>query len=325
MIHMKFSKDLLEQKQIWLYAVALLLGGIMGISYEEAGDKIAGLISPFIMVLMYSMFTQIPFLELTKAIKNMQFIIALLVGNFLIVPLVVWGLLLVFPQTAPVMVGVCLVLLAPCIDYVVVFTQLGKGNEKLMLAATPLLLLVQFIVLPFYLWVIGGAKMANIVQVEPFAEAFLWMILLPLLLAIGTQLWAKKQRGGKVLFEVVGWLPVPFMALVLFVVVASQLPNIYRDMAFIVEVIPIYLLFLVIMPILSRGVASLFRLDTGAGRALIFSMSTRNSLVVLPLAFALPDAIALIAAAVIVTQTIVELIGEIVYIKLIPHVLLKDK
>ncbi len=322
---MRVSRDALENQQIWIYVVALLVGGLIGMGNESFGSRLEILISPFIAILMYSMFTQIPFLTLKKTIHNSRFMIALLVGNFLIVPIVVWGLLLLFPQTPAVLIGVCLVLLTPCIDYVIVFTQLGKGDAKLILTATPILLIVQLLLLPVYLWMFAGEGISEIVQMGPFIEAFLFLILLPLLLAIATQLWAKKQSIGKQLFEAAGWLPVPFMALVLIFVVASQIAKVYHDFDVIVGVIPIYILFLIVMPIMARLLVSFFKLDTGAGRALIFSTGTRNSLVVLPLAFALPDSIATLAAAVIVTQTIIELAGELIYIKIVPAYIVKDR
>ena len=61
----------------------------------------------------------------------------------------------------------------------------------------------------------------------------------------------------------------------------------------------------------------LFRLDVPAGRAIAFSTSTRNSLVVLPLVLAVPGAIPVLPA-IIVTQTLVELISELIYVRLIP-------
>ena len=54
-----------------------------------------------------------------------------------------------------------------------------------------------------------------------------------------------------------------------------------------------------------------------AARAVIFSGATRNSLVVLPLALALPEPLAL-AALVVVTQTLVELIGMVLYVRFLP-------
>ncbi|MGB7363451.1 MAG: arsenic resistance protein, partial [Rhodococcus sp. (in: high G+C Gram-positive bacteria)] len=55
-----------------------------------------------------------------------------------------------------------------------------------------------------------------------------------------------------------------------------------------------------------------------ATRALVFSGATRNSLVVLPLALALPPALSL-AAVVVVTQTLVELIGMVLYVRYVPR------
>jgi ACR3 family arsenite efflux pump ArsB len=67
-------------------------------------------------------------------------------------------------------------------------------------------------------------------------------------------------------------------------------------------------------------VARVFQLDPLGGRAIVFTGATRNSLVVLPLALALPDAYA-IAAVVIVTQTLVEVIGMVIYVRAVPSLL----
>ncbi len=50
----------------------------------------------------------------------------------------------------------------------------------------------------------------------------------------------------------------------------------------------------------------------------------RGKNTLLPLGLALPDISALVAA-VIVTQTIVELISELIYIRIVPNVLLQNK
>ena len=115
------------------------------------------------------------------------------------------------------------------------------------------------------------------------------------------------------------------MALTLFVVVSSQIGKLSTYIDLIIKVIPIYIAFMIIMPIISRFIAKWFKLDIGSGRALIFSGSTRNSLVVLPLALALPDNLSTLVAAIIVTQTIVELAGELIYIRLVPNILLRKE
>src|SRR5699024_8439012 len=159
-----------------------------------------------------------------------------------------------------------------CIDYVIVFTQLGKGNEKLMLASTPILFVVQLLLLPLYLWLSIGEEMIGIVQIGPFLAAFLLLIVVPLLLALLTQWWGRKKTTGAKALDITAWLPVPFMALVLLVVVASQIGKVYSDFGLIVRVIPIYVLFLIITPFVSRFIVYMFKLDKGAGRTLIFSV-----------------------------------------------------
>ena len=321
---MNITREKLENQQIWFYVFSIILGLIIGLSNEEKGADLEGTISPLIAVLMYGMFTQIPFLKIREAITNLKFMSGLLIGNFIAIPIIVWILTIIFPQPTPVLLGVYLVLLTPCIDYVIVFTQLGKGNEKLMLASTPILFVLQMILLPLYLWLFIGKNMVGIVQVEPFLEAFLLLIIVPLIVAVITQLWAKKKVLGDRILNHAAWLPVPFMSLVLITVVASQIGKVYSDFDVIVRVLPLYILFLIITPIVSRVIIMLLKLDIDAGRALIFSTGSRNSLVVLPLALALPESWATIAAAVIVTQTIVELIGELIYIKAVPNLILRD-
>ncbi|MEG6520795.1 arsenic resistance protein [Desulfotomaculum sp. 1211_IL3151] len=244
--------------------------------------------------------------------------------NYIVVPVVVWGLTRFLPDDTALLLGVFLVLLTPCIDYVIVFTHLGQGNEELVLVSTPLLFVTQMILLPVYLWLFMGTEAVKIVHVEPFLEAFFGLIVFPLLFALLTQFWAGKQQLGERFLDATAWLPVPFMALTLFVIVASQISRLYQFFDIIIQVIPVYAAFMAIIPILASICSRIFRLDTRAGRALVFSSGTRNSLVVLAFALALPEPLNGLVSAVIVTQTIVELVGELIYVRVVPRVLLRD-
>lgn len=314
------TREQLENNQVWLYVIVLVIAAGFGLMVPDAGGQLDITISLVIAILMYSMFSQIPFVSLKKAFGNRRFIGALLTVNYIAVPSVVWLLSKLLPDHPPLLLGIYLVLLTPCIDYVIVFTSLGRGNEKLILMATPILFITQMLLLPLYLWVFMGEEAAGIVEPGPFLEAFFGLIIIPLGITIAMQLFAKKAPVGNRILDLSAWLPVPFMALTLFVVVASQIGKLSTYIDQIIQVIPIYIAFMIIMPIISR-----FKLDTGSGRALIFSGSTRNSLVVLPLALAFPDELSTLVAAVIVTQTIVELAGELVYIRIVPKLLLREK
>lgn len=77
----------------------------------------------------------------------------------------------------------------------------------------------------------------------------------------------------------------------------------------IAVVVPVYVAFLFIRPVLGRIAAGQLRMNIGESRAFVFTSVMRNSLVVLPLALALPAGYEL-APAVVVTQTLVELMGR---------------
>lgn len=312
------TREKLEEKQISIYIVTLIISAFVGLNWSNS-HILGKTIEPIIGILLYSMFCQIPFLELKQALKNRSFFKALLFGNFVLIPLLIWLLISIFPTTLIVTLGILLVLLTPCIDYVIVFTHLGKGDSKSVLASTPLLFIFQMMLLPLYLWIFLGKETIAIIEVTPFVRAFLYLIVIPFLLSIATQMLSKSNnKAGKGILNFSGWLPVPFMALTFFVVIASQIGVLYNNPEPILKIIPIYVTFAIIAPLIGKISAKLFKVETYGSRAISFSTSTRNSLVVLPLALALPAPENQLVAVVIVTQTIVEIFFELIYIKVIP-------
>ena len=314
------TRDALEHNQIPLYFVAILLAAACGVFTPLLAHGLSVLITPAIAVLMYAMFLQIPFLDLRQGLGNIRFVSALLLANFVLVPLLVWALTRGLLGHPALLVGALLVLLTPCIDYVVVFTHIGKGDSRSMLAATPLLLLLQLALLPVYLGFMLGAHSGVVVQIGPFIEAFLLLIVLPMLLAVLTAYLARRATLVGKWSNAWAWLPVPAMALVLFVVIGSQITSVMREIDLLLPVLAIYLGFVLLAPLMGILAARLFALPAPSARAVTFSASTRNSLVVLPLALALPEDVRGLAAAAVILQTLVELVAELVYVRLIPAV-----
>lgn len=318
------TKEWLEQNQIGLYVVAVAITVFAGLNSAGFAELAAAAITPAIGVLMYAMFTQIPFLALRHIMANRRFVGALLLANFVLVPLMVWLITWPLSTNKALLAGALLVLLTPCIDYVVVFTHLGKGDSRLMLAATPLLLLLQLLLLPVYLQLMLGEDISAVIDVRPFAEAFLLLIVLPLMAAVFTEIGGRRFAVIRAWQDTWAWLPVPAMALVLIVVIGSQSAVIITQLDVLAPLLPVYGVFLVLAPALGVLSARLFRLGAPAARAVVFSAGTRNSLVVLPLALALPESIRGLAAAAVITQTLVELMGELLYLRTVPA-LVKDR
>ncbi|MCS3415795.1 ACR3 family arsenite efflux pump ArsB [Pseudomonas sp. BIGb0450] len=312
------TRDTLEQHQIPIYFAAVLLAAVVGLLAPSMSQGLAALVTPAIAVLMYAMFLQIPFLDLRQGLGNKRFMCALLLANFILIPLLVWALTRGLVAQPAILVGALLVLLTPCIDYVVVFTHIGKGDSRLMLAATPILLLLQLLLLPLYLGLMLGAQSQVVVSVGPFVEAFLLLIVAPMILAVLTTSLSRRSQVISAWNDAWAWLPVPAMALVLMVVIGSQITAVVRDIGLLAPVIPVYVGFLLLAPLMGALASRLFKLPASTARAVTFSASTRNSLVVLPLALALPEDIRGLAGAAVITQTLVELVGELLYIRLMP-------
>jgi ACR3 family arsenite transporter len=103
---------------------------------------------------------------------------------------------------------------------------------------------------------------------------------------------------------------------VLLIVIAAVLPQLGAAIPAALSVLPLYIAFAVISPVAGWLVARAIRLDAPGGRAVAFSAGTRNSLVVLPLALAVPGAMPVLPA-IIVAQTLVELLFELLYVRTI--------
>ena len=189
-------RDRLEGGQIAIYFAAVVLGAIIALlvpgtaSWEDA-------INPALALMLFVTFLQVPLAELGRAFGKVRFLGALVATTFIVVPLLVALLIPFAPANPLVRLGVLLVLLCPCIDYVVTFAHLGRADAKLLLASTPVLLVVQMLLLPLYLRLFLGADASRLVQPGPFLHAFLWLIVIPLALAIVVQLWARRGGAGE--------------------------------------------------------------------------------------------------------------------------------
>lgn len=304
-----------DKYQIPLYLVAILAGVVVGLTLPQVAPLAEASINPVLMVLLYATFLGIPLTHLGEAARDTRFLLSVIMLNFLVVPIVVFILSRFIAHDQVLLVGVLLVLLAPCIDYVIVFTGLAGGDHTRLLAATPLLMLTQIILIPVYIGLMAGPGLFRMIDLAAFGEAFLLLIVIPLILAAITQ-----ALHAVRIITLAEALMVPVMMLTLTAVVTSQIDAVSHQLGQLLQVIPLYIAFPLIMVPVGMGMAKLWGQPPTAARAVVFSGSTRNSLVVLPLALALPPAFGLAAVAV-VTQTLVELIFMVILIRLIPRLI----
>jgi ACR3 family arsenite efflux pump ArsB len=300
--------QLLERRQVPLYLAAIAAGVLLGAALPRTGPLLEVAVEPAIAALLLVTFHGIPLTRLGESLADRRFLLTLLGVNFLVVPAVVWVLTRPLADSPELLAGVLLVLLAPCVDYVVVFTGLVRGAHEKLLAATPLLMLAQVLALPVLVPLLGGGAAADLLDPGPFVRALVLLVLAPLLLAALLQRLAPRLVLAPAI--------VPLMLVVLLTVTASQTPRALGAGAALAALVPLYAAFLVLMVVLGLLLARLARLDLASARAVALSGATRNSLVVLPLALAMPSPL---APAAVVAQTLVELVGMVVLVRVLPR------
>ncbi|MEX0951715.1 MAG: arsenic resistance protein [Gammaproteobacteria bacterium] len=319
------SRLALEKNQIWLYLAGIIAGLLFGKPATAISGYLELMLWPTLALLLYSTFTQVSLTRLPEAFRDLRFLAAVLTGNFVVVPLIVWLLLLLLPDDPALRLGVLLVLLVPCTDWFITFTQLGRGDVKRAISATPINLLVQFALLPAYLWFFMDMDVQTNLQIDPWmlAMAFSGLILLPLVIAYVTERWAEADTNRQINIEKIGFLPVPLLTIVLFLIAVTQVNIILDALPVLIKVAPVFVVYLLLAALASRLLGYVFALPTSGGRTLAFSLGTRNSFVVLPLALALPAGWET-TVIVIVCQTLVELFGMIFYLWWIPEKLFRS-
>jgi arsenite transporter len=314
------TRHQLERHQVWIYLSAITGGLVLGAFAPALAASFEVLLWPVLGVLLYATFTQVPLTHLPEAFRDLRFIGAVLAANFLFVPLLVAGLLALVPDDPAVRLGVLLVLLVPCTDWFIAFTHLGGGDTRRALAVTPVNLLAQLALLPLLLWLFLGRTFIEMLAVERLAYVFVSLILVPLAAAFLTERAVERSSSPARVVDRLGWLPVPLLGVVVFLIAASQVHVVAASLHALGRVAAVFVLYLVGAATIGVAVARAVDLPYRSARTVVFSVGTRNSFVVLPFALALPgswDA----AIVVIVLQSLVELWGMVAYLWVVPRIL----
>jgi len=313
----------LERHQVWIYLTAILAGLVLGSLHPVLGPRLEALLWPILALLLYTTFVQVPLLHVRDACRNRRFVFAAVLGNFMLTPLMVWAMLQWLPDNPALRLGVLLVLLVPCTDWFITFSQLGCGDTASAVAITPLNLLMQLLLLPAYLWLmLPAADFGAALHTEAILPTALALIGLPLVMAVLTERWMEARFERTIWRERLAWGPVPLLAVVVFLIAGAQIDSVREAGPVLLTVLPVFAGFLLAAALLARLLTHALRLPMDTGRTLAFSFGTRNSFVVLPFALALPAGWET-TGIVIIFQSLVELFGMVFYLWWLPRHLFK--
>jgi len=190
--------DFVEKYQT-IFVLVAILGGL-GLGQVSGVASIADqLILPFLMIMLFAAFAGIPFSRLRSAFGNRRVVGSSLLVNFIWSPLLAVALGAIFLRNHPALwVGLIMLMVTPCTDWYLIFTDIADGDVPLATSILPYNLVLQLILLPLYLYVFAGELVA--LPVELLIESVVLVLVVPLVFG-GIARWGLTHRMGQQWFN----------------------------------------------------------------------------------------------------------------------------
>lgn len=279
-------------------ALGLLLGQFSW--FSKNADK---LIIPFLMLMLTIVFINVPLRDMKEAFKHLHFCGLSLGINFIWTPLFAWTLGLIFLKDHPdLWIGFLMLLVTPCTDWYLIFTQLAGGNVTLAATLLPWHLILQLLLLPVYLFIFAGKLIP--IDLNILLESMFLVLIVPLLTALFIEKYIIKIKNKAWLQEV--FLPsvmptqLVFLCLAIAAMFSSQGRTILSNPKITLELLPPLIIFYISNLILSLKVCRRAKIDKASSTGFCFSTLARNSPIALAISVtAFPDR-PLIALALVI-------------------------
>lgn len=292
----------IERLQSVLVALAALAGLAAGLA-TPAGKYGEYVVIPALLVMLAAIFVQMEPAHLGEARGAPSVVFTSLVLNFLFTPALAWALGAGLLGDQPdLRIGLMLLLVTPCTDWYLVFTAIAKGHTGIAAALLPINLVLQLLLLPIYVLLLGGE--AAMVDVGTLVQAVFLMLLVPLTVALFIRRLTRRARGAhwqpQRLNRWAGRLVAPLLCLAVFAMFAWQAPIVASQGAELALLLPALAGFFIILPLVAT-LASKFLVLPGPQRVtLTMVVTARNSPIALGIAVAaFPDR-PLIAVALVI-------------------------
>lgn len=299
---MKSHVSTSEKFQSVFVALAALAGLGAGL-FPPVGEVAGHLVLPALMLMLTAVFAQVDVGQVREAGAAGRVVAVSLVLNFVFTPLLAWALGAGLLGHSPdLRIGLLLLLVTPCTDWYLVFTGLARGHMGVAAAVLPVNLVLQLLLLPLYVLLLGGE--AAMVDAGTLLEAVLLVLLVPLLPAVVLRGVARRWKGADwrdtVLIPRVAGVVLPLLYTAVLAMFAWQARTVLSHFGELAALLPPLLLFFVVAPLVAVLVARLLRLPADQRVTLTMTTVARNSPTALAIAVAaFPDR-PLIAVALVV-------------------------
>lgn len=275
------------------YTVIIFLSVLLGLGAGQVQliqTTAEEFILPLLVAMLYITFLQIPLEELWKAFKYIKFTATSVLINFVWTPLLAWLLAMLFLGGHPELtIGFIMLMVTPCTDWYLIFTGISKGNLALSTAILPLNFLLQIILLPVYLLIIGGET--GVIALGFLLESIVIVLGIPLFLAVMTKILLRnKQQLKDSIVTTLSVFPIIFLSLAIVAMFASQGQLLMENLHLLWQITIPVLLFFIINFFVGQKVGRILNFPTRDRVSLSLTTLARNSPIALAIAMtAFPD------------------------------------
>lgn len=296
-----------ERFQSALVALAALAGLWIGTA-TPAGQYSEHIVLPALLVMLTAVFVRMDASQVGEVRGAVPLAVTSLTLNFIVTPALAWALGVSLLADQPdLRIGLLLLLVTPCTDWYLVFTAMARGHTGIASALLPVNLVLQLLLLPVYVLLLGGQ--ASHVDAATLVEAVVVVLGIPLLAAL-TLRWVaarvdtgQRTHGPGARERMDAWagrVVVPVLCLAVVAMFAWQAPVVADHGAQVLLLLPPLAVFFVALPLLATLAARVLRLDGPQRVTLTMVVTARNSPIALAIAVvAFPDQ-PLIAVALVV-------------------------
>ena len=279
----------LDKLQSFIIMLAVVAGLLLG-RIDEVSNMAEYVIVPALALMVYGLFLSVSLKDLAKAFTHKRFAFTSLAINFFWTPVFAWLLgYLLLSEHPYLWIGFIMLMVTPCTDWYLIFTQIAQGNVVLSTAILPINLILQVILLPLYLYLFSGVS-GNI-EPSGLLESILFVLVIPFLLAQLTR--SRILHPSRKSFFTYKLIPLftkaqlVFLSVAIAAMFASQGEYLLQNPE---------MLYLMLLPVIAFFVINFF-LSQWIGRLLKFPFSDKVSLSMTTLARNSPIALAIAVTA----------------------------